>query len=92
MRAYSPLKNLFSPHKGRGKKDKEKNRNAIAALLHLSHDKSFGVPGAIRQTTMERGERVDVASHQGRMMSAVEHDSSSGEQKKVLRGSHPEVE
>jgi hypothetical protein len=44
--AYYPLKNLFSPHKIRGKKDTEKNRNSIAASLHPGHDKSFGVPGA----------------------------------------------
>ena len=49
---WYPLKNLFSPHKIRGKKDKEKNRNPIAALLHLSHDKSLWRAGCgIRQTT-----------------------------------------
>jgi len=47
---YSPLKNLFSLTKGREKR-RRKNRNFIDAYLHTGHDKSFGVPGAKRQTT-----------------------------------------
>ena len=55
------------------------------AYLHTGHDKSFGVPGAKRQTT--KGARVGQwywLSRQERTKSAVKHDSSSGMQEKAL--------